>query len=159
MGLCIKMDAIDRKILRALQYDASIHLDELAKSVNLSKTPCWRRIQKMEKSGVIRRRVAILDPNKVGPLLTVFVWVKTGNHASKWMKPFAETIASFPEVMEFYRLSGVYDYFIRVMVADVRAYDEFYKKLIDSADLDDVTSSFAMEEIKYTTAIPIYQDP
>jgi Lrp/AsnC family transcriptional regulator len=153
------MDAIDRKILLHLQHDASLQLGELAERVNLSKTPCWRRIQKMEKSGIIRRRVVLIDPRKVGQGLTVFVHVKTNKHNANWLGDFASTVATFPEVMEFYRLSGEWDYFIRVIVPDVETYDLFYKKLIKSADLVDVTSSFAMEEIKYSTAVPVTEEP
>ncbi len=152
------MDAIDRKILLHLQEDASLQLGELAKRVNLSKTPCWRRIQKMEKSGIIRRRVVLVDPAKVGQPQTVFVWVKTNQHNARWLQEFAETVSAFPEVMEFYRLSGEWDYMIRVVVPDVAAYDRFYKTLIKSFDLVNVTSSFAMEEIKFSTAIPLEVD-
>jgi len=150
-----EIDATDRKILALLQDDASINLADLAERVNLSKTPCWRRIQKLEKSGLIRGRVALLDPHKLGPLLTVFVHVKTSKHNAEWLEQFAESVSALPEVMEFYRLSGEWDYFIRVMVPDVYAYDTFYKKLVGSADLLNVTSSFAMEEIKYSTALPL----
>ncbi len=149
------MDAIDRKILALLQEDATIALNDLAARVNLSKTPCWRRIQKMEDSGVIQRRVALLDPGKVGQALTVFVYLKTSKHNAEWLAEFATSVAKFPEVMEFYRLSGEWDYFIRVAVSDIAAYDHFYKKLVQIADLENVTSSFAMEEIKYTTAVPL----
>ena len=152
------MDAIDRKILAYLQEDATIALSELAQKVHLSKTPCWRRIQKLEKKGVIRRRVALVDPQKVGQALTVFVYVKTNKHNANWLAEFADTVSAFREVTAFYRLSGEWDYFIQVTVSDISAYDSFYKKLVQSADLENVTSSFAMEEIKYTTAIPIPED-
>jgi len=151
------MDAIDRKILTYLQQDSTIALNDLASKVHLSKTPCWRRIQKLEQSGIIRRRVALLDPNKVGQGLTVFVYLKTNKHNAEWLDIFAKTVSAYPEVMEFYRLSGEWDYFIRVVVSDIAAYDEFYKTLVKNADLENVTSSFAMEEIKYTTAIPLNQ--
>ena len=153
-----QMDTIDRKILYYLQQDSSLQLGELAEKIHLSKTPCWRRIQKLEKSGVIRGRVALVDPKKLGKDLTVFVYVKTNKHNGDWLTNFANTVAGFPEVMEFYRLSGDWDYFIRVLVADVSAYDRFYKKLVNSADLENVTSSFAMEEIKYSTAVPVTED-
>ncbi len=149
------MDEIDREILFYLQEDATIALSDLADKVHLSKTPCWRRIQKLEKSGVIRRRVALIDPNKVGQGMTVFVYLKTNKHNAAWLDEFAETVSTFPEVTEFYRLSGEWDYFIRVAVSDIAAYDRFYKTLVKNADLENVTSSFAMEEIKYTTAIPL----
>lgn len=149
------MDAIDRKILALLQEDATIALNDLAARVHLSKTPCWRRIQKMEDSGVIQRRVALVNPSKVGQALTVFVYLKTSKHNADWLAEFAESVSKFPEVMEFYRLSGEWDYFIRVAVSDIATYDQFYKKLVQIADLENVTSSFAMEEIKYTTAVPL----
>ncbi len=149
------MDAIDRKILTLLQEDATIALADLAAKVHLSKTPCWRRIQKMEDSGVIQRRVALVDPAKVGQALTVFVYLKTSKHNAEWLAEFGKAVSEFPEVMEFYRLSGEWDYFIRVAVSDIAAYDHFYKRLVQIADLENVTSSFAMEEIKYTTAVPL----
>lgn len=149
------MDEIDRKILDYLQEDATIPLSELAGKIHLSKTPCWRRIQKMEKSGVIRRRVALVDPQKIGQSLMVFVYLKTNKHNSDWLDSFAKTVSSFPEVVGFYRLSGEWDYFIQVVTRDIKAYDRFYKKLVDNTGLENVTSSFAMEEIKYTTAIPM----
>ncbi len=149
------MDAIDRKILAFLQEDATIALSELAAKIHLSKTPCWRRIQKLEKSGIIKKRVALVDREKVGQALTVFVQVKTNKHNADWLADFASMVSKFPEVTEFYRLSGEWDYFIRVAVADTSAYDRFYKKLVDTADLENVTSSFAMEEIKYSTAVPL----
>lgn len=152
------MDRIDRKILYYLQRDASIQIGELAEKINLSKTPCWRRIQKLEKSGVIRGRVALVDPKKLGKDLTVFIYVKTNKHNGEWLTKFADSVAKFPEVMEFYRLSGDWDYFIRVMVADMPAYDQFYKKLVNTEGLANVTSSFSMEEIKYSTAVPVAED-
>ena len=151
------MDAIDKKLLYYLQNDSTIQLSDLAQKVHLSKTPCWRRIQKLEKNGVIKRRVALLDAQKVGPSLIVFVYVKTNQHNAKWLSKFAARVSEFPEVMEFYRLSGNWDYFIRVIVPDVAGYDRFYKKLVNITDLVDVTASFAMEEIKYSTAIPFDQ--
>lgn len=153
------MDAIDRKILLYLQQDATIALTDLAAKVHLSKTPCWRRIQKLEARGVIRKRVAIVDPAKVGQPLTVFVHVKTSTHSAKWLAGFAKTVSGFPEVMGFYRLSGEWDYFLHVVVADITAYDRFYKKLVRNAELSDVSSSFAMEEIKNTTAVPLTGGP
>ncbi|HFC04797.1 MAG TPA: Lrp/AsnC family transcriptional regulator [Rhizobiales bacterium] len=152
------MDAIDRRILSHLQNDSSIPLSELAKKVHLSKTPCWRRIQKMEKSGVICRRVALVDPAKVGQGLAVFVYIRANKHNAQWLAEFARTVSGFPEVIEFYRLSGEWDYFIRVAVSDISAYDRFYKNLVENAGLENVTSSFGMEEIKYTTAIPLNED-
>ena len=149
------MDRLDRKILRLLQEDATLAVADLAKKVGLSTTPCWRRIQKMEEDGVIRRRVAILDPVKVNTKVTVFVSIRTNSHSIEWLKRFSEVIVEFPEVVEFYRMSGDVDYLLKLQVADIADYDRVYKQLIKAVRLTDVSSSFAMEQIKYTTAIPI----
>ncbi len=149
------MDRIDRKILQCLQEDASLPLAEVAERVGLSTTPCWRRIQNLEKSGVIRRRVALLDPDKLNVGVTVFVRVKTGRHDYDWLESFAEQIAGIEEVVEFYRMSGDIDYLLRVVVPDIAGYDAVYKRLIQLAGLADVSSNFAMERIKYTTALPL----
>lgn len=149
------MDDIDRKILRALQEDASLSLAEIASRVGLSPTPCWKRIQKMEKQGVILKRVALLDPASVGSGVTVFVSVTTGEHSGEWLETFARTVGAMPEVVEFYRMAGDVDYMLRVVVPDIAAYDRFYKKLISGLHLTNVTSRFAMETIKYTTAVPV----
>lgn len=150
-----KMDSIDKSILRFLQKDLSISLQDIAEKVGLSTTPCWRRIQNLEKSGVISRRVALLNAEKVNLGTTVFVQVKAGRHDDKWLKMFARHASSLDEVVEFYRMSGEFDYMLKVLVADLKAFDVFYKKLVSEADLSDVTSSFAMEQIKYTTVLPI----
>ena len=149
------MDRLDRKILRLLQEDATLAVADIAKKVGLSTTPCWRRIQKMEEDGVIQRRVAVLDPVKVNVGVTVFVSVKTNEHNDTWMRKFAGVIDEFPEVVEFYRMSGEVDYLMRVVVPDIGAYDSFYKKLISKINLTDVSSAFAMGQIKYTTALPL----
>lgn len=149
------MDEADRKILRLLQNDAALSLAEISERVGLSATPCWKRIQKLEREGVIRKRVALLDPDKVGVGVTVFVTVRTGQHSRDWLDRFAAAASAMPEVMEFYRMSGEVDYMLRVVVPDIAAYDAFYKKLIDIVPLTDVTSRFAMEALKYTTALPI----
>ncbi len=149
------MDDTDRKILRAIQEDASLSLAQIADRVGLSPTPCWKRIQKMEKAGIILKRVALLDPASVGSGVTVFVSVRTGEHSRDWLERFASTVSSMPEVVEFYRMAGDVDYMLRVVVADIAAYDRFYKKLIEELHLSDVTSRFAMETIKYTTAVPV----
>jgi Lrp/AsnC family transcriptional regulator len=128
---------------------------KIGRKVGLSTTPCWRRIQKMEEDGVIQRRVAVLDPNKVNVGVTVFVSVKTNEHNEAWMRKFAGVIDEFPEVVEFYRMSGDVDYLMRVVVPDIHAYDTFYKRLIAAVPLKNVTSRFAMEKIKATTALPI----
>lgn len=149
------MDAIDRKILALLQVDASLSVAEIGQRVGLSQTPCWKRIQRLEAEGVIRGRVALLDPEKLGLGLTVFVSIETGDHSQDWLERFAVTVAAMPEVTEFYRMAGDVDYFLRVVVPDMRAYDLFYKRLIAAAPLKNVTSRFAMERVKSTTALPI----
>ncbi|RUT30949.1 Lrp/AsnC family transcriptional regulator [Arsenicitalea aurantiaca] len=149
------MDKIDRKILSILQKDATMPVAEIGRKVGLSTTPCWRRIQKMEEDGVIRGRVAVLDPAKVNAGVTVFVSVKTNEHNETWMRKFAAAVDEFNEVVEFYRMSGDVDYLLRVVVPDIAAYDAFYKKLISRIALTDVSSSFAMGQIKYTTALPL----
>ena len=150
-----RLDRIDRKILALLQEDAAMPLQEIAARVSLSTTPCWRRIQQLKERGVIRRTVAILDPAKVDLPVSVFVAIKTSQHNAAWLERFARGVKELPEVVEFYRMSGDVDYLLRVVVPDIAGYDVFYKKLIKVAELTDVSSSFAMEELKYTTALPI----
>ncbi|ACU47855.1 MULTISPECIES: Lrp/AsnC family transcriptional regulator [Brucella] len=149
------MDRLDRKILRLLQEDATLAVADVAKKVGLSTTPCWRRIQKLEEDGVIKRRVAILDSVRVNARVTVFVAVRTSSHSHEWLKRFSEVVQEFPEVIEFYRMSGDIDYLLRVAVPDIAAYDAFYKRLISKIEIRDVSSSFAMEQIKYTTELPL----
>ncbi len=124
------MDAIDRKILAVLQKDASLSVAEIGNRVGLSSTPCWKRIQRLEAEGVIQRRVAVLDQDKLGLGVTVFVSVETGDHSEQWLKTFATAVGAMPEVMEFYRMAGDVDYMLRVVVKDIAGYDEFYKRLI-----------------------------
>ena len=149
------MDAIDRKILTEVQSDASLSVAEIGSRVGLSSTPCWKRLQRLEADGVITRRVALVDPDKIGLGITVFVSVETGDHSEDWLQQFAETIGAMPEVMEFYRMAGDVDYMLRVVVPDIAGYDTFYKKLISTVPLKNVTSRFAMERIKSTTALPV----
>lgn len=150
------MDDFDRRILALLQQDATLALKDLAEAVNLSTTPCWKRVKRLEEEGYIRARVALLDGERLGLGLSVFVQIKTQRHDSRWLARFAETVTAFEEVVEFYRMSGDWDYLLRVVVADIAAYDRFYKKLITSTEgLSDITSSFAMEQIKYSTALPL----
>ena len=149
------LDPIDRKILALLQEDVLLPLQQVAERVNLSVTPCWRRIQRLRERGVIRANVALLDPTKVGLPVSVFVAVKSSQHSAAWLERFARGVKDLPEVVEFYRMSGEVDYLLRVVVPDINGYDVFYKKLIKVADLTDVSSSFAMEQIKYTTALPL----
>jgi Lrp/AsnC family transcriptional regulator len=149
------MDAIDRKILAVLQEDASLSVAEIGSRVGLSSTPCWKRIQRLEADGVITKRVAVIDQDKLGLGVTVFVSVETGDHSEDWLKSFAKTVEAMPEVMEFYRMAGDVDYMLRVVVTDIAGYDSFYKRLIAAVPLKNVTSRFAMERIKSTTALPI----
>ncbi len=149
------MDAVDRKILAVVQQDASLSVAEIGQRVGLSSTPCWKRLQRLEADGVIMRRVALVDPDKIGLGTTVFVSIETGDHSQEWLKRFAEVVGALPEVMEFYRMAGDVDYMLRVVVSDIGDYDAFYKKLIAMVPLKNVTSRFAMERIKSTTTLPI----
>jgi Lrp/AsnC family transcriptional regulator len=149
------MDAIDRKILAVVQDDASLSVAEIGQRVGLSSTPCWKRLQRLEADGVITKRVALIDPEKIGLGITVFVSVETGDHSQEWLGRFADVVNAMPEVMEFYRMAGDVDYVLRVVVPDMQSYDSFYKKLIATVPLKNVTSRFAMERIKSTTALPI----
>ena len=149
------MDHTDRKILAVLQEDASLSVAEIGNRVGLSSTPCWKRIQRLEAGGVIQKRVALVDPIKIGLPITVFVSIETDDHSQEWLERFAKTVGAMPEVMEFHRMAGDVDYMLRVVVADIQGYDTFYKKLIATVPLKNVTSRFAMERIKSTTALPI----
>ncbi len=149
------MDGTDLKILGILQEDCSLPVAEVAARVNLSQTPCWRRIQRLEAQGVIRRRVALLDPIAVGAGLTVFVSIETGDHSAEWLARFAETVSAMPQVMEVHRMAGDVDYLLRVAVGDMAAFDDFYRCLVAILPLKNVTSRFAMESVKSTTAYPL----
>ena len=149
------MDRIDRKILACLQQDAGRSVAEIADRVGLSTTPCWRRIQKLDKDGVIRHRVALLDAAKLNCGVTVFVRLRTSQHNYDWLEKFSKAVARMEEVVEFYRMSGDIDYLLRIVVADIASYDAVYKRLIKAADFAEVSSSFALEEIKNTTALPL----
>ncbi len=150
-----RIDAIDRKILSVLQEDASLSVAEIGERVGLSSTPCWKRIQRMEGEGIITGKVALVDQNKIGLGLSVFVSVESSDHSDAWLKKFSEAVSSMPEVMEIYRMAGDVDYMLRVVVADMQGYDVFYKKLIGAVALKSVTSRFAMEKIKSVTALPV----
>src|SRR5689334_3389532 len=152
-----RMDAIDRKILAVVQQDASLSVAEIGQRGGLSSTPCWKRLQRLAADGVITRRVAIIDPDKVGLGITVFVPIATGDHSQEWLTKFADLVGAMPEVMEFYRMAGDVDYMLRVVVSDIAGYDAFYKRLIATVPLKNVTSRFAMERIKSTTALPIIE--
>ncbi len=149
------MDRIDRRILSLLQSDATLSLADLSARVNLSPTPCWRRVQKLERDGVIRQRVALLDPERLNVGVTVFVRLKTDRHDKEWLENFAAKVPEIPEVVEVYRMSGDIDYLLKVVVPDIAGFDAVYKRLIEVAAFADVSSNFAMERIKYTTALPL----
>ena len=149
------MDEIDRKILLSLQKDAELSNTALAERVGLSPTPCWRRVKLLEENGYLKQRVAVLDREKLNVDTTVFVAVRTSRHDAEWLAQFHAAVVDLPEVVEFYRLSGEVDYILKVVVPDIAAYDAFYKRLIGRVPLSDVSSSFAMEEIKYTTELPL----
>jgi len=150
------MDKLDLKILAELQEDCSRSVADVAERVGMSATPCWRRIKKLEREGVIRKRVALLDAEKLGAGVTVFVTIRAARHTEDWFKNFSETVENIPEVTEFYRLSGTVDYLLKVVVPNIGAYDSVYKRLIEgAADLSDVSASFVMQDIKHTTGIPL----
>lgn len=149
------MDRIDKKILTLLQADGSMAIAAIADQVGLSQTPCWKRIRRLEETGVIEKRVALLNPEKLGLGITVFVSIQAPDHSESWLARFAESVSAMPEVMEFYRMAGDVDYMLRVVVSDMPAYDGFYKRLIATVSLKNVTSRFAMERIKSETAYPV----
>ena len=149
------LDRIDRRIIAVLQADATLSVAQVADKVGLSATPCWKRIQKLEQTGVLLRRVALADPEALGLGLTVFVSIETGDHSAGWRARFAETVGAMPEVMDVYRMAGEVDYQLRVVVPDMAAFDAFYKRLTEAVPLKDVTSRFAMERVKSTTAYPV----
>lgn len=151
----IALDSIDLKLLEMLQQDATTPLSQLAEAVGLSNTPCWRRLQRLKDQGVITREVALLDPERINVGVTVMVSVRTSVHTEEWFERFRATCEAIPEVVELYRMSGEVDYLLRVVVPDIKAYDIVYKRLIAGTDLHDVSSSFAMEQLKYTTALPL----
>ncbi|MBB3346943.1 MULTISPECIES: Lrp/AsnC family transcriptional regulator [unclassified Sphingomonas] len=149
------LDPTDRRLLALLQEDATISIADLAERVSLSPTPCWKRVKRLERVGLIRSRVALLDRASLGLDVTVFVAVRTTQHSDEWLQTFAEGVARIPEVVEFYRMSGEVDYLLKVVARDIADYDRIYRKLIKVAPLHDVSSSFAMQEIKSTTALPL----
>ncbi|ELY6396075.1 Lrp/AsnC family transcriptional regulator [Cronobacter sakazakii] len=150
------LDKIDCRLLALLQEDATLSLQALADAVNLTTTPCWKRLRRLEDDGYIIKRVALLDPEKLGLGLTAFMLIKTQHHSSDWYSQFVAVVEEMPEVLGFWRMAGEYDYLMRVQVADMKSYDDFYKRLVNRGPgLSDVTSSFAMEQIKYTTALPL----
>jgi Lrp/AsnC family transcriptional regulator len=151
----ISLDAFDRKILKLLQQDATVQLEEIAAAIGLSASPCWRRIKRLEAEGVIRGRVALLDRKRLNLGVTVFVAVRTNQHTPEWLETFSRAVDGIPEIVELYRMSGQIDYLLKVVVPDIGAYDAVYKQLIGKLPLFDVSSMFAMEEIKATHVLPL----
>ena len=151
----IEIDDFDRRILSAIQSDATLPLADLAERVGLSPTPCWRRIQRLGQAGIIQKRVAILDRRQLNVSVTVFIAVRTSHHTAEWIDIFRKATSDIPEIVDVYRMSGEIDYLIRAFVPDIESYDALYKKLIARVALNDVTSMFAMEELKSTTEIPL----
>ncbi|AWK15033.1 Lrp/AsnC family transcriptional regulator [Candidatus Fukatsuia symbiotica] len=151
------IDKIDRKLLRMLQKDCTQSLQVLSEVVHLTSTPCWKRIKRLEDEGFIRGRVVLLDSEKLKLGLTAFMLIKTHQHSSDWYEKFTPWVKNMPEVVALYRMTGEYDYLMQVTVNDMKSYDNFYKQLVNSVEgLIDVTTSFAMEKIKYTTELPVY---
>ncbi|MBE0401626.1 Lrp/AsnC family transcriptional regulator [Halomonas sp. FME1] len=151
------MDRFDLKILEQLQHDDSLSIAQLAEGIGLSVTPCWRRIQRLEKDGFIEKRIAVLNPEKLNLRLVVFVMIKTDKHNQAWLDTFQEAVQSFPEIMEVNRLAGEYDYLLKVITRDNQSFDAFYKRLISTVELSNVTSCFSMEQVKKTTELPLGQ--
>lgn len=149
------MDRKDKLILSALQDDATQTVSDLADRVGLSKSACWRRVQILEEKGIIGARVTLLQQEKLGLDLTVYTAIRTHEHTADWFKRFYKMVSAMPNVMEVHRLSGDIDYLMRAVVPDMQSYDEMYKEMIAKVDLYDVSSSFSMEKIKYTTALPL----
>ncbi len=150
-----ELDRMDRAILGALQQDGTLSAAQLGETVGLSATPCWKRVKAMDEAGLIEKRVAIVNRDKAGLPVTVFVSLRTNRHDEAWLRKFAASVSSMPEVMEFHRMSGDVDYLLKVVAADIAGYDRFYKRLIQNAQLAGVSSAFSMEEIKSTTALPL----
>lgn len=148
------MDRTDRALLRAMQGDASLSIAALAEVVGLSKSACWRRVQRLEEEGVVRGRVTLLEPARVGLPLTVFISIRTNQHNDRWAAQFTRVMADIPGVLEVYRTGGELDYLVKAVVRDMPDYDRLYHQLI-KADLFDVSASFVMEEIKFTTELPL----
>lgn len=149
------LDEPNRKILHYLQRDSSMSIKDLSERVNLSPTPCWKRVRSLTESGVIRANVALLDQHMIGAAVTVFIAIKTDQHNMAWTEKFAFEMSDIPEIMEVYRMSGEVDYLLRAVVPSIAEFDHLYKKIISRIDLTDVTSTFAMEQMKYTTALPV----
>lgn len=150
----ITFDATDQKILDILQRDCETPINAIASEIGLSVTPCWRRIKRMEEAGVIRARVALVDPARVGVPLTVFIGVSIPRHEAGWLAAFSALVEETPEIVEAYRLTGTVDYLLKVVTADIAAYDAIYQKMIDRLEFRQINSMICMEELKFTTAVP-----
>ena len=149
------LDTYDKQILDLLQEDADISLNEITEKVNLTKNPCWRRIQKLQEEGIIRKKVALLNAEKLNLGVTVFVNINTNQHTAEWFNKFSDVVNDIPEIIEFYRMSGNVDYMLKIVVPSIQDYDQVYKKLIKKVDIYNVDSYFAMEEMKNMTALPL----
>lgn len=149
------LDEIDRRLLRFLQSDASLSFDAIGEKVGLSRNACWRRIKALEASGIIQGRVTLLDPEKVGFGLMVFMMVRTSEHTPRWLEQFRRATRSIPEILSVYRMTGELDYLIRARVADMADYDRLYQRLTEKVTLADVSASFVMEQIKETNSLPV----
>ncbi|GHC25549.1 AsnC family transcriptional regulator [Gemmobacter nanjingensis] len=149
------LDLIDRKIMAELMRDATLPLAQIGEKVGLSQTPCWKRIQRLQESGVLTARVAMADPAKLGFGLTIFVGIEAPDHGADWRAAFTRAVTSLPEIMEVYRMAGEMDYLLRIAVPDMTAFDTLYKRLTDAVPIRNVTSHFAMERMKFTTAYPV----
>jgi Lrp/AsnC family transcriptional regulator len=150
-----KLDKIDCKILTALQRDASLSMDALSDSVGLSRNACWRRVKQMEDDGVIKARVALVDPEAVDLGLSIFVMIRTNEHEPEWLAKFEKAVRDIPEIVGAHRMSGDLDYILRVRVSDVKGYDRFYQRLISKVPIAEISASFVMDDIKDTTVLPI----
>ena len=150
-----ELDEKDRQILRELQRDAGVSLESLSEQLSLSVNTCWRRVRRLEDSGVLKARVAICDPDALGLGQTVFVSIKTNDHSAAWLKAFGKTVVRIPEIVEFYRMAGDVDYLLKIVVGSVADYDRVYKQLIQNIEIADVSATFAMECLKNTTELPI----
>jgi len=150
-----KIDDTDRKILKILQADSTVSLETIADKLSVSVNTCWRRVRRLEESGIIQARVAICDPEKLGVAQTVFVAIRTRDHSSAWLQKSAKVIAAIPEVIEFYRMAGDVDYLLKIAVSSVADYDRVYKSLISKIEVADVSATFAMECLKNTTELPV----
>ena len=151
----LEIDEIDRRLLAELQRDGTLSVDQLSEQVSLSRNACWRRVKRLEEDGVITGRVALVDADKLGLGLSVFILIRTSNHDPDWLQKFRAAVTGFPEITGVYRMSGDLDYVLRARVADVKAYDRLYQRLIAKVALSDVSASFVMEEIKETTVVPV----